>query len=166
MIIMWKLFCFKREKTGHILSDDDRERSAETRRQNAELKKIIFDTKKIELEALKLEKEAYIQDLRNELYPQDDEDEDNNIENTLLMSILTPLISKLKQPQQETPIQTDKTSVSMDNVAIKEVLAKLPKQYLKIGKKLPPEQLTGIIKQQIPLLDEESIIRAIKIIKE
>lgn len=165
MIVMWKLFRSKRKKTGHTLSDDDRERSAETRRQNAELKKIIFDTRKIELEALKLEKEADIQDLRNELFPQDDEDEENNIEDTLLMSILTPLISKLQQPQ-ETPIQTDKTSVSMDNVAIKEVLAKLPKQYLKMGKKLPPEQLTGIIKQQIPLLDEESVIRAIKIIKE
>jgi hypothetical protein len=147
-------------KKGHVADDNARAMSLQARRDNAELKRMEFEIKKMDLEVEKLRREAEIQDMRAELYG--DEDEEDDLESKL-MAIITPMLmqrmnlSELPIPTPETPKEEPKT---LSDEEISDLLEKIPKQARNAIKGMPEEEAVKLGKDKFPMLSESTLRRA------
>lgn len=153
-------------KKGHVADDNARELSLAARRNNAELKRMEFEIKKLDLEIEKLRREADIQDMRAELYG--DEDEEEDLESKLL-SLLTPMLMQkfnmtgMPIPTPETPKEDTKT---LSDEEIEELLEKIPKQARNALKNMSEEEAVKLGKERLPMLSEDTLRRAYAMLKQ
>ncbi len=156
-------------KSGNKLTEEDRQRSLETRKANAEIRKIENETKKAELNYRKVEAEAELIELKKRLYPPDEEEEDNNSIDNIIIKQVAPYIPDIiaSFTGKKLPAAIESTqSMNLTDEQILEFIAKVPKKYLKLSKGMSDDNLKIIIQNQMPLLDDDSIGRAIGLIKE
>jgi hypothetical protein len=157
----------KKRTPNHTFSDEDRQASAELRRYKSDLKKQELEIEKLKIDRKKLEMQAEIEDLKEELFGEDEEDiSEARTPEDLLMPILMKVLSGGNQQenvQNEPPQQQE---INLSDEEIKEFLESQPKSYIKQAKKIPDSMLKKLIEQQVPVkLNEDTINRAIKIVK-
>lgn len=158
---MW----FFNRKKASSLTDEDRESSAITRRQNRELKDLEHEIKKLDIERRKLEAQAEIEDLRAELYG--DEEEGFNPEE-LLINILTKgqglqsLINNQLTPTSPPP-QPLKRELSDEEIRL--MMKDVNPDILKQAKKLDKEKIADFIRQKDSTISEDSIQRIVVMVK-
>lgn len=114
-------------------------------------------------------------DLETELgeYEEDDEEEAQTMPETpeaLMMTLINSALAgkKSSSEKQNTLVSSSSLPASpkISDEELKSLKTQIPKTYLKIAKKMNDEQLSNQIKKQIGEVDEETIKRAIKIIRE
>jgi hypothetical protein len=158
---------FKRYRNAHEFTDEDRNLSKEVREHRASLRKERLEIEKIKLEMEKLEYQARLQELREELFPQEEEEEaPQSPEMAILMSLMQGFISKSNippQPQNITPATKDKIVLTDDE--IKAQISQIPSKYLKMAKVMPKEQIKSYILNINPDLSDETIDKAIAYVK-
>lgn len=161
---------------NHTFSNEDRELSLTLRRMKAEIKQLELEREKIKAQ---IEKEKYLaelEDLKAQLYediPTEPEHHGLNPD-TLLTTFLLNLLNKGTIVGNPPSTSTTPNSLTYNSPApleltpeqIKEIISKVPKQYLKIAKTLTDEQLKRLILGQIPNLSEPSLTFAISLIRE
>ena len=164
----------KRKKSGHTLTDEDREASLATRKAKAELKKIELDIAKTQLESKKMEARADLEALRDTLYPPTETTEESRWEQ-IIMGLLSGMNksqpvagSNTSTMQSEVipPHSQEPATMSIDDEELRNILDTIPKKYIKMGKKMSDEQLTTYIKNHLPLADDDTVSRAIAIVRE
>jgi len=173
------------EQRPYQFTDEDREKSAQLRLMRAELKKLEKETKLDELkeelefkkEELRLRREKRLMELS------ENPNDSSSMEDKLMMLILAPILSKLGMNTlapdgvissaaavglSSSPLakETAAASMSLSDDILKQLLGKVPKSYLKIAKKMQKEELELLIKNQLPLVDEDTINRAILLLKQ
>jgi len=133
------MWFFNRKKVS-TLTDEDRESSAITRRQNRELKDREHEIRLLEIERRKLEAEAEINELKIELYGEDEEEGFNPEE--MIINILTKgqglqsLLNPTATPH--TPPQPLKRELSEEQIRI--MLKEVNPAILSQAKKLDNEK--------------------------
>ncbi len=156
---MW----FFNKKKASTLTEEDRESSAITRRQNREVKDKEHEIRLLEIERRKLEAEAQIQDLKYELYG-DEEEEGFNPEE-MIINILTKgqgLQSLLSQTPSTTP-QPLKRELSEEQ--IRTMLKEVNPVILSQARKLDKEKIAEFIRQKDSTISEESIQKIVVMVK-
>lgn len=161
-ILGW--FAKRKKSKGYQFDDTDRELSAQKRMLNSQLRQ-----KRQIIELRKLQQE--LDDIESEMYPDMEGEEDDDTETVLMKSLLVPLLQNLNtpvagtspsvQPTEEVPQQ----EVISDDV-LRAMIKKIPKQYLRLAKKLDDNELYHMIHGKFPGYDLFTINRAIKIFRE
>jgi len=154
------------KKKGHIIDDNGRALSLQARRDAAELKRMDFEIKKMDLEIEKLRRQAEIEDMRAELYGEDDEEDELE---SKLMQILEPLITqKMNLGSMPVPTPTADTpeEKTLSDEEIEVLLEKLPKQARKAIKGMSEEQAVALGKDKFPMLSEKTLRRAWYILQQ
>jgi len=174
------LFDFwKKENSVEKEYSEIAQKSKVTRLSN-EIQSITLKAKERQLRRLKQkleerEMQAQIEEMEEELYGDDDEEEDNpsslmQSPEALLMSIIANATLKNNQPATvQTPIlnnNSDVAGVKITDEEIREFKKKLPKAALKYFKNLTDEELEAQIKAKMPHIDDNTIDRAVIILRE
>jgi hypothetical protein len=152
-------------------SDEDRELSAQIRQQKAELSRLKnerdAELHKLRTEKEKLELQAEIADIRDELYGDDDEQTPD--------SIVLGLLSQFLLKQQEHGYQAQKsqgaavavspnTSILTDK-ELRDIWENLPIKTKAVARNVSDDTLRSYIKTQIPGIDEQTLEKAILIVR-
>lgn len=167
----WWPFSQKKRYEGiHRFNDDERELSLELRRQKAEFSKkkneLDLELQRLEFEKRKAQLDADILEAKErvaEFYDDDAEPTDDKTD-----ALLTVLLSKILTPAPVAASPSPPTSTmqsSLSDEQLREIIAQVPKQYLKAAKKMPEDTLKGIISARLPGLDTETMNRAVGMIK-
>lgn len=150
--------------SDYALSDDDREASKEVRKLKAEQRKL---TEELKLEKLRaqVDKERWeIEQLKAELYGDDEEEEPNTTEQMLIPL----LMGAFRQPQQQTsdglPVQSV-SKVTYSDQEIGQLIQQIPAKYRKQACKLPESTLKKLIIGYQPNIADETADRAVKLLK-
>ena len=152
----------KLSENHHVLTDEDREQSAEIRRLNKETKLTLA---KIRLEEAKTDLEIKKLQLQNELneynYSDDDDDDSPNLE-SLLFGIISPIL----QNNLNTHIGTTSPSIScvsspsgevvLTSEQITDLWNKLPKNIQIEAIKSSDDDIKIFVKKNIPNISEKS----------
>jgi len=170
------LFFWKKREPGHSFNQEDRELSAEIRKGKAEIMK---QKQQLELELMRLkvqkEKEelllqiAQTKDAMSEFMEEEEPlNPDSSMQDTLMLTLLGKFLGNnstppqtLPQPQ-EAPIQ----KIHLSDEQLKEIYEKVPRSARKIAKSFSEEQLQTYIRSYIPTIDQESLERAVIIVKQ
>lgn len=158
--IMW----FFNRKKVNSLTDEDRESSATTRKQNRELKDKEHEIRLLEVERRKLEAEADIQELKLELYGEDEENSFNAEE--MIINILTKgqgLQSLINPTTPHTPPQPLKRDLTEEQ--IRNMLKDVNPAILSQAKKLESEKIADFIRQKDETISEDSIKKIVVMVK-
>jgi hypothetical protein len=145
-------------KKGHVADDNARAMSLAVRRENAELKHMEWEIKKMDLELEKLRREADIQDLREDLGF--DEEDDNSPENMFSQLIEKAFMAKFMS-QGTPPVEAPKT---LSDEEIKGLVDKIPKNTQKMIRSMSKEQAVKLAREQYPTLTEDTMNRAYDLI--
>jgi hypothetical protein len=165
----------KSQKYGknYDFTDEDRDVSAELRRQKAELSKLKME-KDAELYKLKIEREKLalldeIDDLKAAMNETDDYADGtgggSDIDK-LLLGILAPILLKSKEvttPPQKAPAATP-SNITIEQ--LREIWENLPGKTRSIARNVSDDTLKAYIRAQMPALDEETINKAVVVVRE
>lgn len=178
---------FKKKNSRDNLTEEDREYGIKIRDENREFKKkkmelaIITEELRAKKEQAKLDLE--IQKLEQELADMQEDDEDlielpegANPEDTMLVALLSKVLNNNQQPTpvvNSTPIQATNqsnnthiaTGVSITDDKINAYIGTIPKNNLKLAKKLNDEQLRAQIIGVVPEADADSVQRIMQKIR-
>lgn len=154
---MWP-FTRSRYKPAHSLTDDEREMGLEVRRMNQEKRRTQHQ---IEMETLKLELlevTAEVRELEEET-SQGDDDITGLFQNVILKKLLGggSVLGEATSPEPP-------TSVSLDDAAIEEIIATVPKAYRKAAQKMNDDTLKKLIRSRFPY-DEETLNRIVAVFR-
>jgi len=176
------LFEKKTKREAHVFTDEERDKSANSRLLNS-IKKTRLEIQRQELEHYRelLEEKKMQQEIsymKSNLY--DDEEQDDyddevpdfdNPEN-MLMQILSKVISsKFNIPSQQ---QTNTPTSSIDQITspsvvdegyIQQQVQKIPKEYLEQTKKMTDIEISNLVLERYPSLSNEAVIKTVEIIK-
>jgi len=156
-------------RVNHNFNDDDREFSEEIRRQKRELKRLEF-------ERSRLEAKAELDDLKAEIdaYKQTEEDnEDSSPTDKLLMLLAAKMLggqADLSGKQTATTVSPNTQTVQPDKISLSDegitaLLKTMPSLVKKQLRNLPDEDLFKLANKQYPQYDEETIRRAVLMLK-
>lgn len=173
---MGLLDVFKRKepaKKRHSFTDDDRMLSAEKRklkqRLDLEILKLETTRDKLSLQAEIEQATQELQELRGDY--DDEEPSGSSVEDTLITTLLTKVLSGQQQTTSSQVSPTLTTSsvaplgVEMSNEQLETIWGSLPKKQQKIAKDMDDEQLKQLIKGQIPNVNDDTLVRAIGIVR-
>jgi G3E family GTPase len=154
----------KDNRHNYDFSDLDREQAVQKRKVNAELRKV-----KQEIEIAKAKAELYdlqeiLEEYNAEEEPAEEIKEGLSLEDTLLLKLL----GGVNLSGIQTPIQTateEKKPFSLSDEEIRSFIVSQPKAAIKAAKALPDAILKERIKAQLPEIDEDSVNRAIAILR-
>jgi len=164
----------KAEKTRYKFTDEDTRHSNDLRRINAQIKQA---ERQMEL----LEKQRELEDLQESMGMFDEEEENDSVDvsspeamfMTLMMNILNKNPNLTGTTQSATPQTASYTSstpmsaVSLSNEQIKEELrGRLKQNELSALKTLDDASIESIIKNEYPSLDNDTLKRAVVVIRE
>lgn len=164
----------KKKKSSYEFTDEDRELSNEIRKQRAEIRK---EKAKYELEKERLRNQIEIEELKSQLEELKGigDEEEQSIEQTLLNSILTPLIQKQFNPMDSLKMASSSSysapanreeEVHFSDDEIKGMIHQFDRATLKYARKMDDEQLRTVIIDRVPNIDADSVNRAILLIKQ
>lgn len=174
---------FKREKTGHTLTDEDREASKELRAKKKEIDMMKLEREdlinKMKFEKQKLELQEEIDELKG-LFDEEDETLPKNEDDTttaLLKMFAPALISKFAQQTQNTPAYSSpspqqippttplNSKVSISDEELLKLWEETPTAAKLYSKSMSDETIITTLKAKFPNVDDESINRGLKIIR-
>lgn len=150
----------EKEKDRHLFTDSDRILATQKLKLNQKQREIL---KKIELKEMELRLKELDQQLQDISEPDDKEDEGSDIEDKLMMLMM----NKFTQSQSQPPSPNTPSKPNLPDETIRELVSKMmtSKARKKLSK-LSDEALQDLIKSQISQYDDNTIIRAVQIIKE
>ena len=120
--------------------------SIEARRENAEIQRIERERRKIERQIELESARAQLQELKDELYGDEDEEPEVSDKETMMMNLLTKFLNPQAQnppsPAPPTP-QESNLNPLLDDQALTQIKEKLPKQMV----------------ENLKMIDEDSLIK-------
>jgi len=159
----------KEQKTTDIykFTDEDRQNSAELRKLKkeqtmAELNE-QHEIRMKELELRKLEQEAKIEELRFELYGDEEEEEEDNVIESSFMKIIEGMSGNFLNGQNKIPTASppvQQAEISQEIVLSQEQIESIYQQYkpyMKKVKKMSDEEIKGYLKTNYPQISEKSV---------
>lgn len=168
MLFSW---LFKRKKhQGFAFSDEDRARSAEMRRLNHEREKQRIQ-REMEMQDLRAERERLRLEAEIDRLMPEEDDELNP--DTLLLQLFAskfnPTQGAVPVGASETlapPIQTATGTVSLSDEQLRSMYQSMvPPHFKKIAKKMPDDALAGYIRNYLKTADDDTIRRAVNIVR-
>ena len=173
-------FFKKKDPRGmnHSISDDERTLAAEVKHAKAEIARekarLELELMRLRVEKEKTELQAQIENARDALaeFRESADDETGDSADSILMALLTQILNKnppnsmggggnVAISRESTPPQQHLTDAQ-----INDIWQSMPHAAQKVARKLPDEQLKIYIKSNLPNIDDDSINRAIILIKE
>jgi hypothetical protein len=167
-----KLVREKKYVPNHVFSDDERESGLEIQKLKREQKKL---KETMEVEKLKLEVDmlrAEIDEKRSELYDDDEDVEPQDLMNpdALFMSLIGKILGgnmQVQQPMNPVPISTPVVAKkSLSNEELLELKKAIDPKHLKLIKVAPKEILESEIRKRLPEVDDDTITRAMAMLKQ
>lgn len=171
---LFNIFKSKDNRNNHTFTDEDRERAKEILNLKHQLKldeiRLESELRKNELTLAREETKQQISELTGELL--DDDTETNDLFTKFILPLFIPKQTLNSSPTNfiegtslvQSPNTLDK--ISLTDTQIDEVLSKIPKNILNIGKNMETETLIKLIKAQAPNLDDETISKGINKIRK
>lgn len=188
---MWG-FWKKKDHTGHVLNDEDVDKSHISRLEKS-IRKLRIEHLKQKLQRMKDMQEEQmleeqLEDLENDFYgPEEGEDDKVNVgeavgamdnPDALLMGLLGNVLGHIKKPnaqQAAPPIQQQQTAQKKhySDQELQALVSSIPEKWRPKIKAMSAEQILQLvpiyapdeIKEMIAGADEDSIVRAIKLLK-
>lgn len=168
---IWNFWKKGRKKTGHDLTDEDREQAEVMKKARWEAQRLQL-ARDQELAQLKAEREqlkiqADIQRYRDIIG--DDGEEEEGMEDQLLAGILqrslggrsfSPSDGVASSGSPPTP-----SAIFLSDEQLMEIWGKVPKPYRKMAKGMTEQQIDAIIQQKVGVLDPDTRARAFKLIR-
>lgn len=155
---------FRRKKdprNNHTFTDEDRELARQTRilRMQQLQSQIRAETELNELR-VKREKAALQQDIAELTGDEDDESE--------IVELMKPIINRAfpNPSMAPTVVGTTQMSVSYSDDNLRDLKKRIPKVFLKQIRKMTDDELKGRIKNELPNIDDDSMHRALTIVRE
>jgi len=158
--------------------DSDRELSLAQRRLNGERRKIEREREILEAKKRLMETKAEYDELKNELFNNDEveeTEEENSIDNMFQMMLLKKLfgnennLSSVSSPQTNginTPnVQTESGKIVFTEQQLTEILNEIPKSIRKKLNKLDDATLKQTILSRFPNISNESLLKAIELLR-
>lgn len=167
-LLSW-IFKRKYPNHNHDFGDEDRQLSMDLRLQKAELKRLKSQLE-IEREKLRVEEaKAELEDLRDTLYPPEEEEEEGSV-NTPETMILSLLMNAFKtnnvRTTTTTPTGTTPSTLSLTDEQIKGYMEALPKDIREEMRKLSDQELKAIVKERVGNLTEDTLNRIVVLAKQ
>jgi len=184
---LFNIFKKKDNRNNYTFGDTDRELSAEIRKQKAEynkarqeldLKLLTLENKKkqIELEADIAEASQRLKEISGYDDEEEEEPETNNDFTSIISAI--PMLMQTFNNQNQTPNSNtvsvvttppqpikQELGVSLSDEELQNMYKQIPKTAKAIAKTMSDETLKNYLKGQIPNLDEDTINRAIALVR-
>lgn len=158
----------KTKKPDYEFSDDDRALAQQQRQDRAELARLEREIRRMDMQYQLEERKARLNDLKSELYGDDEEEGEGNSWENMLMPILAQYLSKGQgipvQATSESP-QGSTEAIHLTDEQLINLKSQIPKQYLSIAKTLDDTTLISYIRQKIGVLDEDTLNRALQLIR-
>ena len=161
-----------RRERPYKFSDDDRRLSAEVRRKKAELQ---MEIDKLNAEKEKLRLNTEIEELKQQyedLTASDEEEppQGGSTADTLLTALLAMILkgNTSPTPQPITPqpqISGSPVANALSDEQLQEIWGNIPEMYKQKAKKMKDADLANFIKFQMPTADQDTIERAIRIVR-
>jgi len=135
---------------------------------------LITAEKRAELERMRLEYQIKEQQIRiREDFDEDyDESDEDSAEMKLLAPLLTNFLNNNQKPAEINSIRTEHTqtqnssnSGAVSDLELLEIWDKTPEKYKIAARMMTDEQIKEVIKKQLPLADNDTLTRALKIIR-
>lgn len=173
LLDFWKAKKPRDPRQNHDFTPEDTELAVEIRRSNAEMRK-----KKQELEMSllelrnqkeKIELQADIAEAKAILAEVEEGSESSSTEDKLLVELFqlikgSPLPMGSQDPAA--PEVTAGSSPKYSDQDLRDYISRLPANYRKMAREMPQDQLIELIKSLQPGMDQETIDRGIRILKE
>lgn len=154
-------------KTGYALSNADREAALQVREANLNLRRQQAEIESLKLERQRIMQEAELERLKDELYgDEEDEQEDSGLEQ-MLVPILMAVLNKHPADipmAQGIPAQAVQ-NVNLTDEEIRSVIKQFPKAQVKMAKALSDDVLRKGIIAHVPNINPESVERALAIFR-
>jgi len=154
-------------RVNHILTDDDRAVSAEIRRNKLEIARADKELRILEIEREKAMIQADLNDLM------DDGGEDPMT--AMLMTLLAPKLKEMipamipnKLANSENSPQSVGPQIAGTNLSdeqLKKIYDRLPGHIKKQARNMPDEEIRTFIVASLPAIDEDTINRAVTLVK-
>lgn len=166
----------KSSRPAHKLTEEDREKAAEVNRARFELQRYKIEREKsiLELEQRKreLQLERDMAKLQSEISEYSDDDDENPADNAdgMITGLLTSVLAnrQVSPPaggvSQVSPL-SNPPALHLDDNQIYQLWAEVPKPARKIAKTMSDEQLKAIMLNKVGNIDEDTLARALNIIK-
>lgn len=164
----------KDKRNNHTFDDEEREISKEITRKKAELRKLQLEREdglhKLEIEKKKLELQKQIEETKYALEEfeeddyEDDYEEDNPMDTTI-KNFLSGILLKSQNNTANSNITPESNGVVLSDEQLKTIWNNTPQQYKLISKQMNDEQIKTFIKQQMPTANEETLNRALYIVR-
>ena len=172
----------KKPKASAIYTEEGEEEQVKrVNKLRKQLSRGRLDIYERRLEALHRQQEemrlrAEIQEMEQQLSEFDDEDEDSTSDDgmnpdALMMGLFSSMITKNNSPANTgvtapSSAAVQEVKISYTDEQIREIKGQIPKAYLKMSKTFTDEQLSDFILKKYPNLDDDTIIRAVGILRE
>lgn len=143
----------------HVLTDEERESGYQLRAMRMEQKRMQQEIALMREQSRLEEARSDLEDMRSRMYGDDDEEEEDD---SLTKMLLPILMAGKQQPQQQ---QTTPVQVNLTDDEIKNIIAQVPKKYLKLAKKMDNSTIEKYIRMQQPNVSQDTINRAISMVK-
>ena len=164
----------KDPRYNHVLTDDDRNLAIEIKKANAEFKRkeqeLQLETMKLQQQLKQTELESKILEVQSKLEEYDDVDIEPNGDKTdaMLIMLLSKVLNSNPQniasvPTSNSPIPATEQKQHLTDEQLMQIYGTLPKTVKAMAKSQSPENLRMLIKNQLPLIDEDSLNRAVDI---
>jgi len=162
----------KQPKDAHQFSDEDRQASA-TRRKMLAMQREQMDMMQEQLTNLRnIQRQRMMQEqieaLQSSMYEDDDEDEDSSDSDEDMFMKLLQTVAQKSNTEVKTPFPSGMElpqKVSLSDEQLLEMLNSVDPKYLKLAKKMSDSSLKGFIKAQMPNIDDDTMLRAIRLVK-
>ena len=170
---------FKRKKgLTHDFTDAEREEGLVIREKKREITLLKLEREnelhKLKMEKQKLELQAEIAELKDSLNDYVDDSDTSSEDRTTsdLIKLFAPMImaGKMQNPVAApvpvvSPMPSSPVQQHLNDDTLLSLWEKTPPQYKAMSKTMSDEQLGGVIKQQMPNIDDDSVKRAVEIIR-
>jgi len=164
-------------RQNHDFTAEDTELAVEIRRSNAEIRKkkqeLELSLLELKNEKEKVELQADIAEAKQILAEVNGEgSEEGSSEDLLLVELFKLLGGRKDSPLLQGPQDpgagavTAGSSPKYSDQDLRDYISRIPAGYREMAKKMPPDQLIELIKGLQPGMDQETIDRGIRILKE
>lgn len=155
---------FKKKKDS--FDDKARELAAERRLANSALE---TRRKELELERLEMRHDLEMAKLKSEIAEYQDDDEfdlDSQFQSFMVNSLKNKLPQAAPQQVQSSPLAPQPVGVSFTDDQIKNIIHNMNPLQKIMAKRSSDDTIAGYIREKVPDIDDDSINRAIFIIRE
>lgn len=171
---IFDIFKRKDKRNNHTFDETDREFALETRRLNQESKRIQAEMNLLRQQMALEEQKQKLEELKSNMFEEDDDEEPEPTDNfeKILLALLSSSQGINKNPITQRETQPDNTSketskgVSLSDEKLEEIWSKVPLKTKAMTKFMSEDKIRIYLKNNFNDIDNDTIERAIKIIKK